>query len=108
MNQDSIQSMLKNPEFQKLAKHKAIITWGLSGLVLIAYFGFILTLGFAPEFLAQPYLPGETMTWGIPTGMVIIAFSIVLTGAYTWYANTVLDRETKNARKAFGKEQHNS
>lgn len=106
MNQENIKELVRNEQFQKLARHKAIISWGLSLLVLVAYFGFILTLGFKPEFLAQPYMPGETMTWGIPTGMVIIGFSILLTGLYTWYANTVLDRETKAARRAWGKENH--
>lgn len=106
MNQENVQDLIKNEAFIKLARHKSMIAWSLSALVLVAYFGFILTLGFAPDFLAQPYMPGEVMTWGIPTGMVIIAFSVILTGVYTWYANTVLDRETKEARKAWGKEHH--
>lgn len=106
MNQEHVQFIMKSDEFKKLVTHKSVISWGLSALILIAYFGFILTLGFAPEFLAQPYIEGEVMSWGIPTGMVIIFFAIILTGAYTWYANTILDKENKSVRKAFGKETH--
>ena len=60
-------------------------------LMLVIYYGFILIIAYAPQFLAQPIGPGWTMTIGIPIGVGVIVSAFVLTGIFINRANTVFD-----------------
>ena len=103
MDAKRVQSILQDPEFKTLARHKALVSWTLSLLMLAVYYGFILVLAFEPKLLATPFFDGEKMTWGIPVGMGIIVFAIVITGLYTWYSNKDLDAHNERVLKHFNK-----
>lgn len=77
-----------NPELQKLAAEKARLSRLLTGLMLLAYFGFVLLLAFAPQVLAAPV---GNATLGIPVGIGVIIIACLLTGFYVRWANTHLD-----------------
>jgi uncharacterized membrane protein (DUF485 family) len=60
----------------------------------VIYFGFVLTIAYNKEFLAQS-LSGGVTTVGIPVGIGVILSAFVLTGIYVARANTAFDDLTK-------------
>jgi uncharacterized membrane protein (DUF485 family) len=66
----------------------------LSAGMLVIYFGFILTIAFAPKALAVP-LGSGVMTVGIPIGLFVIVAAFVLTGLYVHRASSEFDPITR-------------
>jgi uncharacterized membrane protein (DUF485 family) len=66
--------------------------------MLAVYYGYIALIAFNKPFLAQPLGAGVT-TLGIPIGMGVIVFTIVITGLYVRRANKVYDRLTAELMK---------
>jgi uncharacterized membrane protein (DUF485 family) len=62
--------------------------------MLVVYFGYIASIAFNKPFLAQPIGNGVT-TLGIPIGMGVIIFTIVITGIYVRRANGEYDKLTR-------------
>ena len=62
----------------------------LSLIMLVIYFGFILLVAYAPNFLGTPIGTG-VMTIGIPIGLCVIVFAFALTGIYVSKANSSYD-----------------
>jgi uncharacterized membrane protein (DUF485 family) len=56
-----------------------------------AYYGFILLVAYNKEFLAQKLGAGMTTSIGVPIGVGVIVFTIVLTWIYVRRANTEFD-----------------
>ena len=70
----------------------------LTILMLIVYYGYIALIAFNKPFLAQPIGAGVTSV-GIPIGMGVIIFTIVITGIYVRRANGEFDTLTKEILK---------
>ena len=79
-----------DPRYQALVRDRSRFGWLLSVLVLAVYLGFILLVAFDKTFLARPIGEGMT-TIGIPLGVAVILFAIVLTGVYVRRANREFD-----------------
>ena len=92
MPQDLYRRIHDNPKFKILAARRSRFAWTLSAIVLIVYYGWVLTVGFAPEWLGRPIAEGMTTSIGIPIGAGIIVLSWILTGVYVYKANTDFDR----------------
>ncbi len=91
MSADLYEQVKRDPRFAKLTQSRARWAWGLSTLILLMYFAFILLIAFAPSLLGQPIAAGSVITVGIPLGVVIILMAFVLTGVYVHKANTHFD-----------------
>ena len=65
---------------------------------LIVYYGYIALIAFDKEFLAKPIGTGVT-TLGIPIGVGVILFAIIITGIYVRRANTEFDALTEEILK---------
>jgi uncharacterized membrane protein (DUF485 family) len=83
-----------NPKYHELRRKRNTFGWTLSVLMLVVYFGYIALIAFNKPFLAQPIGNGVT-TLGIPIGMGVIIFTIVITGIYVRRANGEYDDLTK-------------
>ncbi len=83
-----------NPKYHELRRKRNAFGWTLSILMLVVYFGYIALIAFNKPFLAQPIGNGVT-TLGIPIGMGVIIFTIVITGIYVRRANGEYDDLTK-------------
>ena len=83
----------KNPKYQELKQKRNSFGWFLAILMLIVYYGYIALIAFNKGFLAQPIGAGVT-TLGVPIGMGVIIFTIVITGIYVRRANSEYDRLT--------------
>jgi uncharacterized membrane protein (DUF485 family) len=66
--------------------------------MLIVYYGYILLIAFNKELLARR-LGAGVMTWGIPIGLFVIVFTVVITGIYVRRANGQFDDLTAEIRK---------
>jgi uncharacterized membrane protein (DUF485 family) len=91
---DSIVARIEaNPKYHELRTKRNAFSWTLTILMLIVYFGYIALIAFNKPFLAQPIGNGVT-TLGIPIGMGVIVFTILITGIYVRRANGEYDRLT--------------
>lgn len=82
-----------NPKYHELRRKRTAFGWTLTVLMLVVYFGYIALIAFNKPFLAQPIGNGVT-TLGIPIGMGVIIFTIVITGIYVRRANGEYDKLT--------------
>jgi len=95
MDSDLIVAKIEaNPKYHELRRKRNAFGWTLSILMLVVYFGYIALIAFNKPFLAQPIGNGVT-TLGIPIGMGVIIFTIVITGIYVRRANGEYDDLTK-------------
>lgn len=83
-----------NPKYQELKGKRNSFGWMLAILMLVVYYGYIALIAFNKPFLATPLGAGVT-TLGIPLGMGVIVFTIVITGIYVRRANSEFDALTK-------------
>jgi uncharacterized membrane protein (DUF485 family) len=83
-----------NPKYQELTAKRSSFGWMLTVLMLVVYYGYIALIAFNKEFLATRLGEGVT-TLGVPLGMGVIVFTIVITGIYVRRANGEFDRLTK-------------
>ena len=92
---DKIQS---HPKYLELRKKRNSFGWGLTLLMMVVYYGYIALIAFNKPFLAQPIGAGVT-TWGIPIGMGVIVFTVLITGIYVRRANSEFDALTADILK---------
>jgi uncharacterized membrane protein (DUF485 family) len=90
MQDDLIQRILNDPNYQQLKAKRSRYGWWLTLAMMVVYYGFILLVAFDKEFLAQR-LGSGVMTLGIPVGFGVIVFTIVITAIYVRRANNEFD-----------------
>lgn len=93
MSDSIVANIEANPKYHELRRKRTAFGWTLTVLMLLVYFGYIALIAFNKPFLAQPIGNGVT-TLGIPIGMGVIIFTIVITGIYVRRANGEYDRLT--------------
>ena len=91
-----------NPKYHELRKKRNTFGWSLTALMLVVYYGYIALIAFDKQFLAQPIGAGVT-SLGIPIGLAVIVFTIVITGIYVRRANGEYDRLTAEILKEAAK-----
>lgn len=102
MRTELYQQIKNHPEFNRLVRQRSAWAWGLTLVILVMYFAFILLIAFAPSWLAQPVVAGSVITRGIPVGLFIIVAAFVLTGCYVYQANTRFDQMTQKIMDDLG------
>ena len=90
-NELSSNRIRNNPKFHELVRQRDKLAWLLTGLVMFIYYGFVLLVAFAPDFITQKISATSVIPVGIPIGVGVILASIVLTGFYVRRANTDFD-----------------
>lgn len=91
-----------NPKYHELRRKRNVFGWSMTALMMVVYYGYIALIAFDKQFLAQPIGAGVT-TIGIPIGMAVIVFTIVITGIYVRRANGEYDRLTAEILKEASK-----
>lgn len=87
-----------NPKYHELRRKRNSFGWLLTIIMMVVYYGYIALIAFNKPFLAQPIGAGVT-SLGIPIGMFVIVFTIVITGIYVRRANGEYDRLTAEILK---------
>lgn len=82
-----------NPKYALLVSRRRRLGWTLTALMLVAYYGYVGLIAFDKAVLARPIGEG-VISLGIPVGLGLIVFTIVLTAIYVVRANGEFDRLT--------------
>ena len=62
-------------------------TWAATVCVLVIYFAYILTIGFAPDLFGRPISDGLLTSWGLVLGALIMVVCMVAALFYTTVKN---------------------
>ena len=99
MNAALTQRIANDPRYQELKSRRSRFGWWLTAAMMVVYYGFILLVAFDKPFLATRLGLGVT-TIGMPIGLGVIVFTIVITGIYVRRANKEYDALTEQIAKA--------
>jgi uncharacterized membrane protein (DUF485 family) len=98
MSDPVVAKIQSHPKYQELTSKRNSFGVFLTILMLVVYYGYIALIAFNKPFLAQPMGAGVT-TIGIPIGMGVIIFTIIITGIYVQRANNEYDALTAEILK---------
>jgi uncharacterized membrane protein (DUF485 family) len=99
MNDDLVQRIAAHPDYIALKAKRSRFGWTLAVMMLIVYYGFILLVAFNKPFLAQRLGDG-VMTIGMPIGLGVILFTVIITIIYVRRANAEYDTLAERVSKA--------
>ncbi len=91
-----------HPKYAQLKQRRNKLGVVLTVLMLVVYYGYIALIAFDKPFLAKP-LGAGVMSVGVPVGMAVIVFTIVITGIYVRRANSEYDQLTQDILKDIAK-----
>ena len=91
---DVTERIRTNPKYLELRRKRNVFGWTLTLAMMVVYYGYIALIAWNKPFLSQPIGTGVT-TLGIPIGMGVIVFTIVITGYYVRRANSEFDALTR-------------
>ena len=98
MEDDLVTRIASHPNYIELKTKRARFGWWLSLAGMIVYYGFIVLVAFDKPFLAQKLGTGVT-TVGMPLGVAVIVFTIIITWVYVRRANSEYDMLTEQIVK---------
>lgn len=98
MKQEMIEKIKNDPDYIRLITTRSRFAWILSIVMLVIYFGFVLTIAFDPSLLGVPLSAGYVTTVGIPVGVAVIVSAFLLTGIYVRRANSEFDELTRRIK----------
>ncbi len=102
MDADLAARIAAHPSYQQLKARRTRFGWTLTAAMMAVYYGFILLVAFNKPLLATRLGDGVT-TLGMPLGLGVIVFTIVITGLYVRRANGEYDRLTAEVSAAVAK-----
>lgn len=94
--QDIADRITANPKFREFVATRNSYSIIMTILGSLVYYGFILLVAFDKDLLAQKLGAGMTTSLGVPLGVGVIVFTIILTWIYVRRANSEFD-ETNEA-----------
>ena len=98
MEQDLVQRVKSDPNYQKLVRTRSRYGWMLTWAMMIVYYGFTALNAFDKPFMGSRVGAG-VMSWGIPLGLFVILFTIVITAIYVRRANSEFDTLTEAIKR---------
>lgn len=93
MSQEITRKIADNPAFQRFVSKRNNYSVLMTILGMISYYGFILMVAYAPSTLGSKLGAGMTTSIGVPIGLGVILFTIIITWVYVRRANTEFDDE---------------
>ena len=100
MQEDLVDRIKADPNYQQLKATRTAFGWTLTIIMLAAYYGYIAVIAFDKELFGIRIGEGVT-TLGIPVGVGLIVFTVLITGFYVRRANTEFDEMTARIQKEF-------
>ena len=98
MDTDLTTRIVNDPKYQELKAKRSSFGWWLALAMMVVYYGFIMLVAFNKPFLATRLGEGVT-TIGMPIGLGVIVFTIVITAIYVRRANSEYDTLTEQIVK---------
>ena len=93
MSVDLTDRIANDPRYQQLKARRSRFGWLLALAMMSVYYGFILLVAFDKPLLATRLGEGVT-TIGMPLGLGVIVFTVLITGLYVRRANAEYDELT--------------
>ncbi len=88
-----------HPTYQKLKSTRSTLGWWLAAAMMVVYYGFIVLVAYFKPLMSTRIGDGVT-TWGMPIGLFVIVFTVVITAIYVRRANSEFDRLSEELNKA--------
>ncbi len=98
MDSTLVEKIKANGVYRDLVRKRSKLGWTLTTLVLIVYYGYVLLIAFDKDMLASKMGAG-VMSWGMPIGLFVIVFTVVVTGLYVRHANSTYDELTDQIKR---------
>ena len=95
MSQQIYQRIRENPAYARLVQARSRLSWTLSAIVLVLFYGLILVIAFNPKMTGVPVAEGSMVTVGV---VIILALFVLFWGLTAWYvrrANGEFDSLTR-------------
>jgi uncharacterized membrane protein (DUF485 family) len=102
MTDPLVQKIQSHPGYRELRRRRNALGITLTLLMLLVYYGYIALIAFDKAFLSRPIGAGVT-TLGVPVGMAVIVFTIVITAVYVRRANREFDALNESILKDVSK-----
>ncbi len=99
MSSAMYERMRANPKFQELVARRGRFAWTLAAIVLVMFYGFVLTVAFNPTSLGKPVSEGSMLTVGVAVELFMFIFFWILTALYVKRANSEFDALTQEVVK---------
>lgn len=97
MQNDIVEQIKSDRDYHKLVTTRSRFGWTLTWIMMAVYYGYILLIAFDKELLSTK-TGGGVMTWGMPIGLFVIVFTVIITGIYVRRANSQFDELTAAIR----------
>ena len=98
MEDDLVQKIQANAHYRQLVARRSRFGWMLTWMMMVVYYGFILLIAFDKELMSRKLGTG-VMTWGMPIALIVIIFTVTVTGIYVLRANSEFDMLTAKIRQ---------
>ena len=102
MSDPIVDKILQHPKYLELRRKRNRFGVILTILMLLVYYGYISLIAFDKPFLGQKIGFG-VITLGVPLGLGVIIFTILITGIYVRRANSLYDDLTREILKDVAK-----
>lgn len=102
MEDDLVRRISTHPQYLELKARRSSFGGWLTIAMLVVYYGFILLVAFDKSLLATR-LGAGVMTYGMPIGLGVIVFTVLITGIYVRRANSEFDALSEQVVKAVTK-----
>ena len=99
METDLVARIAAHPKYRELKATRTSFGLWLTLAMLVVYYGFILLVAFNKPLLASRLGDG-VMTLGMPIGLGVIVFTVVITAVYVRRANSTFDRLSEEINQA--------
>ncbi|MFZ4536364.1 DUF485 domain-containing protein [Propionivibrio sp.] len=104
MSSAMYERMRVNPKFQELVATRGRFAWTLTTIVLVLFYGFVLTVAFNPSALGKPISEGSMLTIGVAVELFLFICFWALSALYVKRANGEFDALTQEVIKQAQKE----
>ena len=98
MEDDLVRRIASHPKYQELRAKRTGYGWWLTLAMMVVYYGFIMLVAFNKPYLSSKLGEGVT-TVGMPIGLFVIVFTIVITAIYVRKANNEFDAMSDQVAK---------
>ncbi len=95
-SQKSAHEVIESQAFKHLVARRWKVSMVLLAVLFISYYGYILLVASAKEFVNQKV--GEVTTLAIPIGLAVIVIAWALTAFYVAWANKSYDPEVERLK----------
>lgn len=93
----SVHDIVNSPKFKSLVSTRWKVSFTLTFLLFVIYYGYILLVAYNKEFLAEKI--GVYTNYGIVLGVLVIVLSWILTLIYVLWANFFYDKKVEELKK---------